>query len=98
MEGGENRISFFKDVKIIDGKADTIYLTLSKEIEKCYGVESLSAFGSDGGSVIIRHKKGASKLKKDIPKISIHCHNNRLAILPFFIKNTFLVKNNYLIC
>ena len=63
--------------------------TLSNEIEKCGGVASLSGFGSDGASVIIEHKKVASKLKHDNPKmISILCHNYRLAlaVIPFFKK------------
>ena len=81
MEDGERRISFIKDV---EKTADTIYSTLSNEIEKCGGVE----FESDGATVINGHKK-ASKLKRDNPKIiSIHCHNNRLLTFqcfPFFI-------------
>ena len=39
MKNDENRISFIKDVKITDGKADTIYSAQSNEIEKCCAVE-----------------------------------------------------------
>ena len=42
-----------KILKIINGKADTIYSALSNVIEKCGGV----GFGSDWVSVIIVHKK-----------------------------------------
>ena len=49
MEDGKNRISFIKDVEIIDQKADTIYSALSNEIEKCCWDESLSGYGNDGG-------------------------------------------------
>ena len=55
----------------------------------------VSGFGSDGASVIIGHKKVASKLKKINPKItSICCHYYRLAlpILPFLKESTFLMK------
>ena len=55
----------------------------------------VSGFGSDGASVIIGHKKVASKLKKINPKItSICCHYYRLAlpILPFLKEGTFLIK------
>ena len=45
MEKSKNRMSFTKDVEIIDGKADTMHSTLSNETEKCGGVW----FGSDGG-------------------------------------------------
>ena len=80
MKDGKNKISCIKDVKIIDREADTIYSALSNKIAKCYRVESLSGFGSDGANVIIGPKKVASKLKRDNPKvISIHCHNYRLA-------------------
>ena len=53
MEDGERRISFIKDV---EKTADTIYSTLSNEIEKCNEVASLREFGSDGESVIIGHR------------------------------------------
>ena len=71
--------------KLISISASTIS-ALSNEIEKCGGVESLSAFGSDGASVMIGHKEVASKFKRNFSKISIHYHNRRLAlaILPFF--------------
>ena len=95
---GENRISLIIDIKITDGKADTIYLALSNEIENCSRVESLSGFGSGGASVIIGHKKVASKLKRNyLQIISIHCHNYRLAftIFPFFKESSCLMKNNY---
>ena len=36
MEDGQNRIYFIEDVKIIDGKFDTIYSALSNEIEKMW--------------------------------------------------------------
>ena len=91
MEDGENRISFIKGIEITDGKADALYSALSNEIEKCGVVESFSGFGCDRSSVIIKHKKIASKLKRDSPKIiSIHCDNHRLvsAIFPFFKENT----------
>ena len=85
-----------------DRKTDTIYLELNNEIEKYDGVESLSGIRSDGTRVIIGHKKIASKLKMDNPKIiSIHCQNYRLtlAMLPFFKLSTFLLKNNnHLMC
>ena len=64
MRNGENRISLIKDVKITDGKADTIYSTLSSEIENCSGVQSLSRFGSDMENVAIGHKKSCLKIKK----------------------------------
>ena len=88
MEDGKSRISFIKGLEITDGKAGTIYSALRNKIEKC----GVVGFGSNGASVIIRHKKVASKLKRDNPKIiSIHCHNYRLAlaILPFFKENPF---------
>ena len=69
MKDDENRILFIKDVEITDGNADTKHLVLSTAIEKCGGIECLTWFGSDGASVIIEHKKVASKLKKGlIPK------------------------------
>ena len=74
MEDGENRISFIKDIYITDRKDDTIYSALSNGIEKCSEIESLSRFGSGESNVIIGHKKFASKLKRDNPKIiSIYC-------------------------
>ena len=39
MEDGENRISFIKDVEITGKKVNTIYSTLSNEIEKYGGVD-----------------------------------------------------------
>ena len=71
------------------------------KLGKCGRVESLSGFGSDGTSILIGHKKVASKSKWDNPKIiSIHCDNHRLvlAILPFFKERAFLMKNIYLTC
>ena len=65
MRDGENRISFIKDVEVADGKADIIYSVLSNEIEKYGRVESMSGFGSDGPSIIMEHKKVASKLERD---------------------------------
>ena len=38
MEDGESRISFIKDVEIMDGKADTIYSAISNETNECRGV------------------------------------------------------------
>ena len=38
MEGGENKISFIKDVEIADGKSGTIYSALNAEVEKFGGV------------------------------------------------------------
>ena len=38
MEDSENKVSFFKDVEVTDGQADTMYAALSNEIEKCGGV------------------------------------------------------------
>ena len=67
MEDDKNRVSFIKDVEITDGKHDTICSTLSNKIAKCGEVESLIRFGSDRASVIIGHKKVASKLKIIIP-------------------------------
>ena len=75
------------DDEITAGKANTIYSALSNEIEKCGWIESLSGFESDEASIIIGHKKNASKLKRDNPKIiSIHCDNHILALatFPFF--------------
>ena len=81
MKDGENRISFIKDVEITDRKADAIHSALNNEIEKCDGIENSSGFGSDRASVIIGHKKFASKSKKDNPKIvSIHYDNHRLVL------------------
>ena len=62
----------------------------------------MSGFGSNGASAIIGHKKVATKLKRDNPKIiSICCHDYRLvlAILPFFIGSTFviIINNNKII-
>ena len=98
MKDIENKISFTKDVEITDGKADTMHSALSNENEKCGGI----GFESDRASVIIGHKKVASKSKRDSIKIiSIYCHNCRFefAILSFFKKSLFLMKkNNYLIC
>ena len=97
-----SKISFIKDVEIIDGKADIIYSPLSNKIAKCGAIENLIRFESDGAIVIIGLKKVASKLKRDNPKIkSIHYHNYRLAFvtLPFFKESSFLMKNNnYLMC
>ena len=94
MKDGEI-VSFIKDVEITNEKADTICSALSNEIE------NLRRFGSDVASVILGHKRVASKLKRDNRKIvAIHCDNHRLdpAILLFFKENTFLMKNNkYLI-
>ena len=65
MADSENTVSLIKDVEITDGKAGTIYSALRNKIEKC----GVVGFGSNGASVIIRHKKVASKLKRDNPKI-----------------------------
>ena len=40
MINSENRISFIKDIEILDEKADTIYSMLSNKIQKRGGVES----------------------------------------------------------
>ena len=66
MEDGENKIAFIKDVEITDRKTDTMYSALRAETEEYTGVESLSRFGNDGASVIIWHRKAASKLKRGI--------------------------------
>ena len=83
MEGGKNRISIIKNVEIADGKTDAIHSALSNEIEKCGRVESLNGFESDRASVIIGHKKFASKLKRDYPK-TISIHNYQLKINYYF--------------
>ena len=55
---------FTKDAERTDVKADTLYPALSNGIEKC----GVVGFGSDGASIIIGHKKVASKLKRGNPK------------------------------
>ena len=51
MKDCENRIYFIEDFEITDGKVDTIYSTLSTEIERCDRFETLTRYGSDGGQV-----------------------------------------------
>ena len=57
----ENRIFFMKDVKLTDGKADTICAAMKFKKMWC-GVGKFQRVGSDGASVMIGHKKVASKL------------------------------------
>ena len=60
----------------------SIYSTLTNEIEN-YGE---IGFRSDGASVIIGHKKVASKLKTINTKItSIRCHYYRPALAKLFL-------------
>ena len=81
MKDPKSRIYFIKDVEITSGKIDTLYSALNNETEKYGVVESLSRFRSDGASVMIGHKKVASKLNRDNTKIiAIHCQNYSLVL------------------
>ena len=74
-------IFFIKDIEITHGKINTIYSVLCNNIEKRSAIESLGWFGNNETSIIIGHKKVASKLKRDNSKmISIHYENHRLSL------------------
>ena len=72
FKGGENRICFIKDVEITDGEADTIYSALNNKTEKDSGIESLSAFGSDGGKCNDWEQKSCLQIEKGYSDSNIH--------------------------
>ena len=80
VESGDVCVDYIKDVKVNDGKAETIF-TKTKSVVEQINVEKFVAFGSDGCNTMIGKKSGvATRLKEMKPEIvTVHCHNHRLA-------------------
>ncbi|WAR10050.1 K1586-like protein [Mya arenaria] len=78
---GETCVDFIKDVRVFDGKAETIFNETKTVIEDL-SVDKFVAFASDGCNTMIGKKTGVStRLKEMKPEIvTIHCHNHRLAL------------------
>ena len=81
VESGDVCVDCIKDVKVNDGKAETIF-TETKSVVEQINVEKFVAFGSDGCNTMIGKKSGvATQLKEMKPEIvTVHCHNHRLAL------------------
>ncbi|XP_060598671.1 E3 SUMO-protein ligase KIAA1586-like [Ruditapes philippinarum] len=81
VDSGDVCVDYIKDVKVDDGKAETIFCETKSVIEEL-NVDNFVAFGSDGCNTMIGKKTGvATRLKAMKPEIvTIHCHNHRLAL------------------
>jgi len=83
LDNWKPQVHFLENVKIYDGKADTIVTVIRKVIsDRKIKADQLVGMGSDGASVMTGNKTGvATQLKRDHPfLISIHCMAHRLAL------------------
>ncbi|XP_052767960.1 zinc finger protein 862-like [Mya arenaria] len=80
-ENGDACIDYLKDVKITDGKAETIFKETEKVVEEL-GLSNFVGYASDGCQTMIGKKTGvATRLKAIKPGlVTVHCHNHRLAL------------------
>ena len=101
---GEVSKHFLKLIHIADGKAETIEKVLTAFLdENDIPISNITAFGSDGASVMVGRVSGvAARLKHHNPQIlSIHCINHRLALgtsqaaaeVPYLVKFQEILVN-----
>ena len=71
MVEGKSKIEFAANVKVKDGKAETIFAAVLKYLEESnIPVKKLSELGTDGTSVMTRHLNGlAVRLQRITGKI-----------------------------
>ncbi|XP_053380132.1 zinc finger protein 862-like [Mercenaria mercenaria] len=81
-EAGEIKVDFIKDVRVDNGKAETIFKETVELVQDEIRVDNFVAFGSDGCNTMIGKKSGVTtRLKEVKPElVTVHCHNHRLAL------------------